>query len=100
MRGSSSRHASVSPLYELGGPQVLTYRALLQRIAERNGWRRIFLAVPFPLWHALAALAELLPNPPITRNQVELMQCDTVAAAALPGFAVLGISPQPIDAVL
>jgi uncharacterized protein YbjT (DUF2867 family) len=88
------------PLYEFGGPHVLTYRELLQLIAERNGWRRIFLPVPFPVWHMLASLAEPLPNPPITRNQVELMQCDTVASAALPGFATLGISPRPIDAVL
>jgi uncharacterized protein YbjT (DUF2867 family) len=87
-------------LYEFGGPQVLTYRALLQLIAERNGWRRTFLPLPFPLWHALASLAELLPTPPITSGQVELMQCDTVASAALPGFAALGISPQPIDSVL
>jgi NADH dehydrogenase len=87
-------------LYEFGGPQVLTYRELLQLIAERNGWRRIFLALPFPLWRVLASLGELLPNPPITRNQVELMQCDTVASAALPGFAKLGISPQPIDSAL
>jgi uncharacterized protein YbjT (DUF2867 family) len=88
------------PVYELGGPQALTYRALLHRIAERNGWRRTFLPLPFPLWHALASLAELLPTPPITSGQVELMQCDTVASAALPGFAELGISPQPIDSVL
>jgi uncharacterized protein YbjT (DUF2867 family) len=88
------------PLYELGGPQVLTYRALLQLIAERNGWRRTFLPVPFPLWHALASLAELLPTSPITSGQVELMQRDTVASAALPGFAELGISPQPIEAAL
>jgi uncharacterized protein YbjT (DUF2867 family) len=88
------------PLYEFGGPHVLTYRELLQRIAERNGWRRIFLPLPFPVWHMLASPAELLPNPPITHNQVELMQCDTVASTALPGFATLGISPQPIDAVL
>jgi NADH dehydrogenase len=87
-------------LYEFGGPQVLTYRELLQLITERNGWRRIFVALPFPLWHALALLAELLPNPAITRNQVELMQCDTVASVALPGFATLGISPRPIDSVL
>ncbi len=88
------------PLYEFGGPQVLSYRALLQLIAEQNGWRRRFLALPFPLWHGLAALAELLPDAPLTRNQVELMQCDTVASAALPGFATLGIAPRPIASAL
>jgi uncharacterized protein YbjT (DUF2867 family) len=88
------------PLYEFGGPEVLTYRALLQLIAARNGRRRILLPLPFALWHGLGAAAEMLPNPPITRNQVELMQCDTIASAALPGFAELGIASQPIGSVL
>jgi uncharacterized protein YbjT (DUF2867 family) len=88
------------PLYELGGPQVLTYRALLRLIAERHGWRRLFLPLPFPLWLAAGSLAETLPAPPITRNQVELMQRDTVAAAALPGFAALDIAPRPIESAL
>ena len=30
--------------------------------------------LPFAAWHALARLAELLPSPPLTRNQVELME--------------------------
>jgi NADH dehydrogenase len=32
--------------------------------------------MPLGLWHALAAVAEMLPEPPITRNQVELMQLE------------------------
>ena len=42
----------------------------------------------------------MLPGSPVTRNQVELMQIDTVAASGLPGFADLGISPQPMEEVL
>lgn len=89
-----------APLYELGGPEVLSYRRLLELIAERNGWRRIFLALPFPLWRVVALAAEQLPKPPLTRNQVELMERDTVASAALPGFAELGIVPRPVSAAL
>jgi len=72
----------------------------VQLIAERHRWRRLFLPLPFPLWQAVGSLAETLPAPPITRNQVELMQCDTVASAALPGFVTLGIAPLPIDSAL
>ena len=41
-----------------------------------------------------------LPRPPITRNQVELMQIDNVASPGVPGFAELGIAPHSIEDVL
>lgn len=86
--------------YELGGPRVVTYRKLLQTIAARLGKRPILLPMPFAAWHALARVAELLPKPPIARNQVELMQIDTVASAEKPGFAALGITPQDMGPTL
>ena len=87
-------------LYELGGPRVVTYRELLQTLAARLGKRPLLLPLPFAVWHALARLAEPLPRPPLTRNQVELMQIDTVAAPDTPGFAALGITPQDIGPTL
>lgn len=56
--------------------------------------------VPYLIWKALAYFAELLPRPPLTRNQVELMQVDTVAAPARSGFSALGIEPQAIESAL
>ena len=48
----------------------------------------------------LAWLAETLPSPPITRNQVELMQIDTVSSPEIPGLRELGISPHSIEEIL
>jgi hypothetical protein len=53
--------------------------------------------MPFALWDVLAGLAERLPQPPFTRNQVELMQIDTTAAENLPGFRALGMSPRSLE---
>ena len=53
--------------------------------------------MPLAAWHALAFLAELLPNPPVTRNQVELMQIDNVVSPQVPGFGDLGISPSAVE---
>jgi hypothetical protein len=39
----------------------------------------------------------MMPNPPITRNQVELMQVDNLPAAKMPGFAELEISPHTVE---
>ena len=58
------------------------------------------IPVPFGVWHALAWVAEMLPAAPVTRNQVELMQVDTIASPDLPGFAELGISPHAIEETL
>lgn len=84
------------PAYELGGPEVLSYRALLERVMRHIGRRRPLLPVPFPLWDALAAACRLLPTPPLTEGQVALIRQDNVANPGLPGFAALGIDPTPI----
>ena len=55
------------------------------------GLRPVLMRMPFALWNVLAGVAEILPHPPLTRNQVELMQIDTTASDNLPGFRVLGI---------
>lgn len=86
-----------APLYELGGPQVYTYRELVELLRRRSGARTLLLPLPFALWHALAGLAERLPRPPITRNQVELMRFDNVVSGHFPGFAELRILPRRLD---
>ena len=86
--------------YELGGPRIYTYEDLLRTIGDRLKRRPILVPVPFAAWHALARMAELLPKPGLTRNQVELMEIDTAASTGMPGFGALGIAPLPIDHVL
>ena len=85
---------------ECGGPRVYSYEELLRTIARAASVNPILVPVPFGVWHALAWVAEMLPGAPVTRNQVELMQVDTVASPSLPGFAELGISPRPMEIVL
>lgn len=87
-------------IFECGGPRVYSYRELLRTIADEAGLKPLLFPVPFAVWHELAHAAELLPNPPVTRNQVELMRIDNVASPQLPGLAELGISPQPIEATV
>jgi uncharacterized protein YbjT (DUF2867 family) len=86
--------------YELGGPRIYTYRSLLEVIARHLRRKPLLVPTPFGLWHALASVAEMLPQPPITRNQVELMQIDSVASPGAPGFADFGISPTSLEDVL
>ena len=58
---------------------------------------KAMLRVLHAFWNAAARLAEMLPRPPLTRNQVELMQIDTTAVESRPGFSALGISPRSLE---
>jgi uncharacterized protein YbjT (DUF2867 family) len=86
--------------FECGGPRIYTYEELLRMVAREAGLKRILIPVPFAAWQALAWIAEMMPSPPITRNQVELMQVDNVPSSEMPGFAELGISPHTVEETL
>ncbi|ARQ02795.1 NADH dehydrogenase [Pseudorhodoplanes sinuspersici] len=86
-------------IYEFGGPDILSYEDLLRTIATHIGVKRVFLPMPFAAWHALAFFSEMLPQPLITRNQVELMKIDNIASSQFPGFRDFGIEPQDIGHV-
>ncbi len=95
------QRAETGPLTaECGGPRIYSYEELLRTIARTANVKPILVPVPFGAWHGIARVAEMLPDAPVTRNQVELMEIDTVVSPALPGFADLGILPRPMEAVL
>jgi len=86
-----------APTVECGGPRVYSYEELLRTIARAAHVRPILMPLPFAAWHALAWLGEMVPGAPITRNQVDLMEVDTVVSPHLPGFADLGVSPHALE---
>ncbi len=87
-------------LYELGGPRVYTYKALLRLVVEQAGKRRILVPVPFFIWDILAALMAVLPNPPLTRDQVKLMKGDNVVDGKALTLQDLGIVPASVEDIL
>ncbi len=94
-------HASALPVYELGGARICTYRELVQMVLAHRRRRRVLAPFPLFAWDAIATVASLLPSPPLTSDQVELMRSDNVAAAEGVGtFADLGITPGAVDELL
>src|SRR5262249_10367125 len=73
-------------IYELAGPQVYTYRELLQTTAAQAGREPLLVPFPFPLWRGIGFVSQLLPPPPITPNQVDFLELGTVLPPANPGF--------------
>lgn len=100
-------------VYELGGPDVATFRELMQFILDQTGRRRLLAPIPFPAARALALGSEiahaasfgLLPAMTlITRDQVKLLETDNVVsqAAIAEGrtLEAFGVKPDSYEAVV
>ena len=80
-------------VYELGGPRIYTYKALVQLVLTQIDRKRLLLPVPYFVWELLASLMAPLPKRPISRDQVILMKQDNVVGPQAATFADLGIAP-------
>lgn len=94
-------------IYEAGGPDVLTFRQLLDKTQKWAGRDRGYAPMPFWLAKLQAALTWPLPNGlrPITVDQVRMLQRDTVVsdAAVAEGrtLAAFGVAhPESVDAIV
>lgn len=87
-------------VYELGGPQTYSFRQLLEYVLQVTGRKRALLPVPFGIASAVGTGAELLPHPPLTRDQVKLLKYDNVVSPGAKTFANLGISPTALEVVV
>jgi NADH dehydrogenase len=92
--------AAAGGTYELAGPIVYTLRDLAEMVLRLVERRRMLLPVPFGLAEFQARLFELLPSPPLTTGQVDLLKVDNVASGALPGFRDLGLEPRSVAEIV
>ncbi|MGE5270903.1 MAG: complex I NDUFA9 subunit family protein [Thiohalocapsa sp.] len=92
--------ATAGRTYELGGPRVYTLRALTELLLAEIRRKRLLIDLPFGLASLQARLMALLPNPPLTPDQVEMLKRDNVIGSGALGFEALGIAPTAIEAVL
>ncbi|MCA3625009.1 MAG: complex I NDUFA9 subunit family protein [Methylobacterium sp.] len=90
--------------YELGGPEVKSFKALLEYILAVTGRSRPLVPLPFPIARLQASVMELLPSPMLTVDQVRMLETDNVvsaqAIAAKRTLAGLGVTPTTIEAVV
>lgn len=86
---STSTHQG--KIYELGGPEIMTFREVMLYILKQIKHRPILLPVPFWGMWLIATVLSLLPNPPITRDQLKLLKMDNIVSQGALGLADLGI---------
>jgi len=89
--------------FEFGGPDVRTFKELMEFVLATIERRRLLIPVPFSVLKLQAALLQLLPKPPITPDQVEMLKRDNIVSAAARQegrtLEALGIIPESIGAI-
>ena len=84
--------------YELGGPEVMTFKALNEAIVRAAGLDTKVVELP-DIAGSIISRFGWLPGAPMTRDQWLMLQRDNVPASGAPGIAAFGIDPTPLAAV-
>ncbi|WP_249731929.1 complex I NDUFA9 subunit family protein [Roseococcus sp. SDR] len=92
--------ATEGRIYELGGPRAWSFRELLAFIVAQTKRDRRLVEIPLGMAQLQARFAELLPNPPLTRDQLILLQRDNVVTPGALTLADLGVQPGAVEALV
>ena len=96
--------AKPGTIYELGGPEIRSFRELLDILLKEIGRPRLLLPLPFFIAKLQASFLQLLPKPLLTVDQVRLLEKDNVvseqALSEARTLSGLGITPTAMAAIL
>lgn len=90
--------AAAGRTYELGGADVLSFRAILAMINAETRQQRLLVEVPDLIAALMAKLGDVLPFMPMTSDQLAMLGKDNVVTSGMPGLADLGVLPTPMAA--
>jgi NADH dehydrogenase len=94
------QEGAAGKVYELGGPEVKTFAELMRYMLKVIGRKRWLVDLPWGAARFQARFLEILPEPPLTRDQVELLKSDNVVAEDALTLKDLGIEPTPMELVV
>lgn len=87
--------------YELGGPHVYSFKELMQILLKTIRRKRLLVPIPWALAYAQGSVLQLLPDPPLTRDQVKLLERDNVVGDGALTLADLGIDqPHSVEVIV
>jgi uncharacterized protein YbjT (DUF2867 family) len=86
--------------YHLGGPDILTFKQLFEKMFEYTHAPRALVKIPFPIAKIKGLFLSLLPNPPLTADQVESLKTDNIVPENVKTFDDLKITPNSLDTIL
>ena len=86
--------------FELGGPDIFSLKEIYDLILKSMGIKRLYFPIPFVIAKFLGAACSFFPNPPITIDQVRLLQNDNIAAQNSKGFSKFDINPVSLKEIM
>jgi NADH dehydrogenase len=96
--------AKPGAIYELGGPEIFTFKQLMEYVLAVTGRKRLLVPMPFFAARFIASFLQFAPKPMLTPDQVELLRSDNVVSEAAirehRTLAALGITPTSVQAVV
>lgn len=87
-------------IFELGGPDVMSFRQLMAYILRETHRQRPLVEIPRWVAGLQASVLEKLPGKLLTRDQLLLLRQDNVVHPGMPGLEALGITPAPIRLIV
>lgn len=91
-------------VYELGGPEIKSFRDCLEDMLEVTQRSRVLLPIPFPVSEVMGKVMQYMPGSPLTADQVELLKKDNVVSEAAISerrtLSGIGIEPTTLAAIL
>lgn len=69
-----------NPIWELGGPEVLSFKACMERMLDVIDRPHRFVSLPFGIARIMAGLAQYAPGAPLTPGQVEMLKSDNIVS--------------------
>lgn len=87
-------------IYELGGPEILTFRELYGRLFQETGRKKMLVSLPWGFASIQGRVMGLLPQPLLTADQVETLKADNIVTGEYPGLTDLGMTPTSMDVIL
>ena len=87
-------------IYELGGPKNYSFRELMEILLNLIKKKRLFINIPFNIAKFQSYFLQMLPNPVLTVDQVELLKYDNIVSGNHPALKDLGIEGKTIESVL
>jgi NADH dehydrogenase len=100
MAAALAEPKTMGQIFELGGPQTYSFRELMEILLAQIQRKRWLVPVPFPIAAVQGAVLGLLPNPPLTRDQVKLLKRDNVISGLFPGLTELNVRPTALEVVI
>ncbi len=94
------RADAAGKLFELGGPDAMSFRALIAYMLTVIGRRRFVVDLPLGLAGLQAAVLERLPGKLLTTDQIKLLRRDNIVAPGALDLASLGVVATPMDMVV